>query len=299
MPDSIRRGRRRRARRPRADDRAARGRSPRAQRRPGDQPRPRPAPHEGRGARPRCVPTRSSCSTPTGPRPSSSSWPPTPGGRGRYTSEELPRGMSQMPYDFPGDPELAELIGEEVDGGRFVDDADRRPVPADPLPDDEPAAVPAGRRALGQREHGPDRRDRRLPARRRGHRPGRRAQRAAGRAAGERGDEPHVLEAEGAPGARGVGPGAHPHAGGARGRPRAAGLAGGRRPRPGHRHDARVPPPQARGDVRALPDDGRRRSAGGTASPPGVRYSDYENAIGTGQVHVWFDRPAAGWTSAR
>jgi len=28
--------------------------------------------------------------------------------QGLYTSEELPRGMSQMPYDFPGDPELAE-----------------------------------------------------------------------------------------------------------------------------------------------------------------------------------------------
>ncbi len=33
---------------------------------------------------------------------------------GRYTSEELPRGMRQMPYDFPGDPQLAELIAEEV-----------------------------------------------------------------------------------------------------------------------------------------------------------------------------------------
>jgi aromatic ring-opening dioxygenase catalytic subunit (LigB family) len=29
---------------------------------------------------------------------------------------------------------------------------------------------------------------------------------------------------------------------------------------------------------------------------PGVAYSEYENAIGTGQVHVWFARPAAGWT---
>ncbi len=28
--------------------------------------------------------------------------------QGLYTSEELPRGMAQMPYDFPGDPELAE-----------------------------------------------------------------------------------------------------------------------------------------------------------------------------------------------
>ncbi len=29
---------------------------------------------------------------------------------GLYTSEELPRGMSQMPYDFPGDPELAAAV---------------------------------------------------------------------------------------------------------------------------------------------------------------------------------------------
>ncbi|MGC8510240.1 MAG: catechol 1,2-dioxygenase [Acidimicrobiales bacterium] len=29
---------------------------------------------------------------------------------------------------------------------------------------------------------------------------------------------------------------------------------------------------------------------------PGRRFSEYENAIGTGQVHLWFDRPAAGWT---
>jgi aromatic ring-opening dioxygenase catalytic subunit (LigB family) len=29
---------------------------------------------------------------------------------------------------------------------------------------------------------------------------------------------------------------------------------------------------------------------------PGVQISDYENAIGTSQVHVWFDRPAEGWS---
>ncbi|MHB2027978.1 MAG: DODA-type extradiol aromatic ring-opening family dioxygenase [Acidimicrobiales bacterium] len=28
---------------------------------------------------------------------------------------------------------------------------------------------------------------------------------------------------------------------------------------------------------------------------PGRLFSDYENAIGTGQVHVWFDRPETGW----
>jgi aromatic ring-opening dioxygenase catalytic subunit (LigB family) len=25
-------------------------------------------------------------------------------------------------------------------------------------------------------------------------------------------------------------------------------------------------------------------------------YGEYENSVGTGQVHLWFDRPAAGWT---
>lgn len=29
---------------------------------------------------------------------------------------------------------------------------------------------------------------------------------------------------------------------------------------------------------------------------PGTRYSDYEASAGTGQVHVWFPRPATGWT---
>jgi 3,4-dihydroxyphenylacetate 2,3-dioxygenase len=28
----------------------------------------------------------------------------------------------------------------------------------------------------------------------------------------------------------------------------------------------------------------------------GRRFSDYENATGTSQVHVWFDRPESGWT---
>ncbi|GAA4732877.1 3,4-dihydroxyphenylacetate 2,3-dioxygenase [Phytohabitans rumicis] len=29
---------------------------------------------------------------------------------------------------------------------------------------------------------------------------------------------------------------------------------------------------------------------------PGRLYSEYENAVGTGQVHVWFDRPPHGWS---
>jgi 3,4-dihydroxyphenylacetate 2,3-dioxygenase len=31
---------------------------------------------------------------------------------------------------------------------------------------------------------------------------------------------------------------------------------------------------------------------------PGRRFSQYENSIGTGQVHIWFDRPETGWTGA-
>lgn len=30
----------------------------------------------------------------------------------------------------------------------------------------------------------------------------------------------------------------------------------------------------------------------------GRQFSDYENSIGTSQVHVWFDRPEDGWTAA-
>jgi 3,4-dihydroxyphenylacetate 2,3-dioxygenase len=33
---------------------------------------------------------------------------------GLFTSEELPRGMSQRPYDFPGDPDLARLIAAQA-----------------------------------------------------------------------------------------------------------------------------------------------------------------------------------------
>ncbi len=35
---------------------------------------------------------------------------------GKYTSEELPRGMSQVPYDIPGDRELAEAWAAAADG---------------------------------------------------------------------------------------------------------------------------------------------------------------------------------------
>ncbi len=35
----------------------------------------------------------------------------------------------------------------------------------------------------------------------------------------------------------------------------------------------------------------------GRCTAPGRRFSEYENSVGTGQVHIWFDRPESGWTA--
>jgi 3,4-dihydroxyphenylacetate 2,3-dioxygenase len=34
----------------------------------------------------------------------------------------------------------------------------------------------------------------------------------------------------------------------------------------------------------------------GACTAPARQYSCYENSVGTGQIHLWFDRPASGWT---
>ncbi len=36
---------------------------------------------------------------------------------------------------------------------------------------------------------------------------------------------------------------------------------------------------------------------GRDCTAPGVRYSDYESSAGTGQLHIWFERPEKGWTT--
>ena len=36
---------------------------------------------------------------------------------------------------------------------------------------------------------------------------------------------------------------------------------------------------------------------GRACTAPGELFSEYEASVGTGQVHVWFERPEAGWTS--
>jgi aromatic ring-opening dioxygenase catalytic subunit (LigB family) len=35
---------------------------------------------------------------------------------------------------------------------------------------------------------------------------------------------------------------------------------------------------------------------GARCQAPGEQFSEYEASVGTGQVHVWFERPADGWT---
>jgi 3,4-dihydroxyphenylacetate 2,3-dioxygenase len=35
---------------------------------------------------------------------------------------------------------------------------------------------------------------------------------------------------------------------------------------------------------------------GARCQAPGELFSEYEASVGTGQVHVWFERPADGWT---
>jgi len=37
---------------------------------------------------------------------------------------------------------------------------------------------------------------------------------------------------------------------------------------------------------------------GSRCRAPGERFSEYEASVGTGQVHVWFERPAGGWMAA-
>jgi 3,4-dihydroxyphenylacetate 2,3-dioxygenase len=37
---------------------------------------------------------------------------------------------------------------------------------------------------------------------------------------------------------------------------------------------------------------------GGSCAARGERFSEYEASVGTGQVHVWFERPAEGWTGS-
>ena len=197
-----------------------------------------------------------------------------------------------MPYDFPGDPELAALIGEEVTAaGSWMTPIDDPCLPihyptTNLLPflqgDERWVSVSTAQTAetddfllVGEAIGGPSR--------------------ASGRrvgAAGQRGDEPHVLEAERSCGPHEASDPVHirtPEA-------RAADL----------ERLGRLEAGDHAAVVDTMPEFLRHKPeamfghylmmvgaiGGRDCTAPGVRYSDYENSIGTGQVHVWFDRPA-------
>ncbi len=213
---------------------------------------------------------------------------------GRYTSEELPRGMSQMPYDFPGDPELAKLIGEAVNAaGSWMTPIDDPCLPIHyPTVNLLPFLQGAERGVSVSTAQTAETDDFLLVGE------------AIGRAVA-RSDRRVVLLASGAM--------SHTFW-------KLKELRSHESSDPSH-----VRTPEARaadlerldwleaGDharvIDTMPEFLRHKpeamfghylmmvaAIGGRACvAPGVRYSDYENSIGTGQVHVWFDRPAHGW----
>jgi len=217
---------------------------------------------------------------------------------GLFTSEELPRGMTRIPYDFPGDPELAHAIGREGEGaGTWMTPID------DPYLPIYYATINLwdflGRDLIDKRwmsvsvcQTG-DTED------------FLRAGRAV-RAAVEKTDRKAIVIASGA-------------------------LSHTFWPlRELREHEASDPKhiftPEAyqadlvrldwmqQGDHKSvldtMPDFLKYKPEArfahylmmmgalgeGDVNAPGTLYSEYENSIGTGQVHVWFDRPASGWT---
>lgn len=216
---------------------------------------------------------------------------------GRYTSDELPRGMAAMPYDVPGDPELARAIatvGAETAGTwvHATDDpyiaihyptvnllgflqGDERWISASICQTGEVDDFLRFGEVLAEAVHRVDRRVVLLASGGMSHRfwPLRQLR------AHESCDPSHVISPEA----------------------RAA--------------DERVLEMLRAGDHAGVLDfmeEYRRFSpeggfghylamvgaiGGRQCRAPGVQCSDYESAVGTGQVHVFFERPERGWTA--
>ena len=219
--------------------------------------------------------------------------------QGKFTSHELPRGMRQVPYDMPGDPELANLIAAQAEGRDdcwilacddpylpdLLRDGQRLDVPG--RPDTRWISVALNqccttedflllRRAIGNAIRQSDRR--------------------AG-AAGLRRDDAPVLPVQGA-------------AARTRARPRPTTSSASSRTRPTSACCGCWRQGDHAGVIDWMPE--YRRAApeghfghylmmaaaigGARCQAPGERFSEYEASVGTGQVHVWFERPADGWT---
>lgn len=215
---------------------------------------------------------------------------------GRFTSDELPRGMTAVPYDVPGDPELARLMAEEVTAaGSWMTPIDDPHLPIHYATVNLLGFLQGDERwvtvSLPQTAETDD---------------FLLAGEAVGRAV-ERSDRRVVLLASGAMSHR---------------------FWPLRQLRAHEASDpAHIRTPEARqadlerlewfeaGDharvLDTMPEFLRHKPEGNfghylqmvaavggrRCRARGVRYSDYENSIGTGQVHVWFERPAGGWTA--
>jgi 3,4-dihydroxyphenylacetate 2,3-dioxygenase len=216
---------------------------------------------------------------------------------GLYTSDELPRGMCRMPYDFPGDPQLAALIAEEVEAaGSWMTPIDDPFLPihyptTNLLPflqrDERWVSVSTAQTAETD--------DFLLVGEAIGRAVARSGRRVVLLASGamshtfwklkelrahESSDPVHIRTPE----ARQAD------------LERMAWLAHGDHARVIDTMPAflRVKPEAMFGHYLMMV----AAIGGRDCVAPGQLYSDYENAVGTGQVHMWFSRPASGWTSA-
>ena len=175
---------------------------------------------------------------------------------GKYTSDELPRGMSQVPYDFPGDPELAKLMGEEgTAAGTWITPIDDPCLPIHYATTNLLPFLQGDERWITVSTPQTGETDDFLLA---GEAIGRAIERSGRRvvllASGALSHKFWPLQGAARP--RAVRPVAHHHRRPPRRRPRAARVDVRGPPRPHHRHDARVHAVHARGPLRPLPPDG-------------------------------------------
>jgi aromatic ring-opening dioxygenase catalytic subunit (LigB family) len=215
---------------------------------------------------------------------------------GLYTSDELPRGMAQVPYDIPGDPELAELIGEEVAaaGSWMTPIADEHLPIHYPTVNLLPFLQGTERWISVSTAQTAETDDFLLVGEAIGRAVARSGRRVVLLASGamshtfwklkelrahESSDPVHIRTPEA----------------------RAADL----------ERVAWLEAGEHRKVIDTMPEFLRFRPeamfghylmmvgavGGRDCTAPGVPYSEYENAIGTGQIHLWFARPPAGWTT--
>lgn len=220
---------------------------------------------------------------------------------GLFTSEELPRGMSQRPYDFLGDPELARLIASKADAnGTWITPIEDDHLPifyattnlweflGDGLSDKRWVSIGVCQtaetednlrlgRALGQAIAESERKVLLIASGALSHTfwPLRQLREHEG-AAPEHIFTPEALAAD---------------------RERIAWLKQGF-----HARVLETMPqfykfkPEARFGHYLM----MMGAVGeGDCTAPGRQYGEYENSVGTGQVHLWFDRPVEGFPPAR